>query len=243
MHAGVPVEAAEEEGMQLARTPDVLRTGQDVIELVGILARDVAERDGGEARGDFRGESHVARRTSLRIEHQHVHQDDVTDEQRDRRRDLHANHPVAVGQLEQSRRHDVEIGRHGRGERAAEPGEHTDGAHDGRIAAEPVHDERHADGRGHDRERGECIAHHHRKERHAEAIGDHGRQRMAERQPGGRDVADRRSDARDREYRAERGQQLRQNDRPADGISRGAGPPPPAPAPAAGTAAAPRRAR
>ena len=44
----------------------------------------------------------------------------------------------SVGQFEQRRRHDVEVGRHGRHQRAAIAREHADGGHDRGVAAEPV---------------------------------------------------------------------------------------------------------
>ena len=57
VHGRMPVEAAKEDRVQCARPLDVLGTGEHVIELVGIFLRQMTERDGGKARGDFRGES------------------------------------------------------------------------------------------------------------------------------------------------------------------------------------------
>ena len=45
MHTAVPVETAVEDGVQSAWRVNVSRFGQHVIELIGILTGDVAERD------------------------------------------------------------------------------------------------------------------------------------------------------------------------------------------------------
>ena len=52
VHARVPVETAVEDRMQLARRLRVLGAGHHVVELVGVLAADVAERQPGEAGGE-----------------------------------------------------------------------------------------------------------------------------------------------------------------------------------------------
>src|SRR5262249_6346774 len=51
--ARVPVEAAVEDRVQLARALHVTRAGHDMIELVRVLAGDMAERDRTEARGEI----------------------------------------------------------------------------------------------------------------------------------------------------------------------------------------------
>ncbi len=56
MHAGVPIEAAEEHGMQRLGRARVLWPGEHVPGLVRILAGDVAERDPGEPGGEVGGE-------------------------------------------------------------------------------------------------------------------------------------------------------------------------------------------
>src|SRR5690606_625235 len=52
MHARMPVEAAEEDRMHVARRAGVLRPGQHMHDVVGILARHMAQGRGGEAGGE-----------------------------------------------------------------------------------------------------------------------------------------------------------------------------------------------
>jgi hypothetical protein len=54
----MPVEAAEEDRVQFARTFHVLRPVQHMIHLVRPFARDMAERGRGEMRGEIGGEAH-----------------------------------------------------------------------------------------------------------------------------------------------------------------------------------------
>ena len=56
VHAGMPVEAAEERRMEHARRRDIRRAGHDVIELVRELALDVREREAGKCRRLRRGQ-------------------------------------------------------------------------------------------------------------------------------------------------------------------------------------------
>ena len=56
MHAGMPVETAEEDGMQRARTRHVLRPGHHMIELVRPFAPDMAKRRAREMRSELFGE-------------------------------------------------------------------------------------------------------------------------------------------------------------------------------------------
>ncbi len=56
MDAAVPVEAAEEDRVQVAGAEHVLRPFHHMIELMRIFASDVAERDRSEAAGNFGGE-------------------------------------------------------------------------------------------------------------------------------------------------------------------------------------------
>src|SRR6185437_6385201 len=52
----VPVEAAVEDRVQRARTGEVARSGQHLIQLVRVLAPDMAERDAGETVGEVGGQ-------------------------------------------------------------------------------------------------------------------------------------------------------------------------------------------
>ena len=56
MDAGMPVIAAVEDRMQLARRAGILRSGKRVIDIVRIFTPDMAERDVREARSQFGGE-------------------------------------------------------------------------------------------------------------------------------------------------------------------------------------------
>jgi hypothetical protein len=58
MDAAVPVEAAEEDRMQLARRQNVGVAVERVLELVRIFARDMAERDAREPARHLRVELH-----------------------------------------------------------------------------------------------------------------------------------------------------------------------------------------
>ena len=58
MHAGMPVITAEETRMERARGEDILVAFHNVVELVRIFARDVAERGFRETAGDFLGQFH-----------------------------------------------------------------------------------------------------------------------------------------------------------------------------------------
>jgi hypothetical protein len=56
--AAVPVEASEKDRVELARRAQVQVAVEDMVELVRIFARDMAERDAREPRGELRVEFH-----------------------------------------------------------------------------------------------------------------------------------------------------------------------------------------
>ncbi|ABA50007.1 hypothetical protein BURPS1710b_0445 [Burkholderia pseudomallei 1710b] len=146
--------------------------------------------------------------------HQNIQQDDVRREQRERGGKLHLDHAVLVGQFEQRGGHHVEVRGHRRHQRAAVAGEHPDRDHHGRIAMEHVDEDRHADAARHHGERGEAVAHHHREERHADAVHGDRDEPVVEVHVRGGHVGDRLADARVREHQPEHAEHLRQHGRP-----------------------------
>lgn len=48
VYARMPVEAAVEDRVQIRRAARAFRTGQDMVQSVGVLARDVSKSDRGE---------------------------------------------------------------------------------------------------------------------------------------------------------------------------------------------------
>ncbi len=58
--AGMPVEAAVEDRVQVRRAPQMLRPLQHLVELLGKLLADMAERDAGQAIGEGTVQHHAA---------------------------------------------------------------------------------------------------------------------------------------------------------------------------------------
>src|SRR5438067_2217304 len=70
------------------------------------------------------------------LEGEEVDDGDVADPQRDRGRDLGADHGVVAREPQQSHWDDVEVRRHRRAERAAVAGQHAHGEHQCGVAVE-----------------------------------------------------------------------------------------------------------
>ena len=87
--------------MEVARRERVLVALQHMVQLVGIGLAHMAQRDPREL-------GRCPRRASS--ERQPVDQQDVDEEQRQRRRDLGADHAILVLELEQRRGDEVEVG-------------------------------------------------------------------------------------------------------------------------------------